>query len=129
MKTPETEDIGFHSQSVPVHAEGLRFRQRLTVTPAARGDPIAGHNRSCAVFPLSTVDKDPIPGIENREDLNDVRPPGRYTSVHGNIDVAHARGFDGARLRFGGVFICAAQMNTPPKRRSEEHTSELQSPM
>ena len=76
LKTPETEDIGFHSQSVPVHTEGLRFRQRLTVPPAVRGDPIAGHDRSCAVFPLFTVDKNPIPGIQNREDLNDVRQQG-----------------------------------------------------
>jgi hypothetical protein len=111
LKTPETEDIGFHSQSVPVHTEGLRFRQRLTVPPAVRGDPIAGHDRSCAVFPLFTVDKNPIPGIQNREDLNDVRLPGRYLSVHGNVDVAHIRSFDGAPFRFGGVFIFAAQVN------------------
>ena len=111
LKTPETEDIGFHSQIVPVHTEGLRFRQRLTVLPAVRGDPIAGHNRSCAVFPLFTVDEDPIPGIQNREDLNDVRLPGHYSSVHGNIDVAHARSFDRARFRFGGVFVFAAQVN------------------
>jgi hypothetical protein len=100
--------MSLHTNLHPVEAQALGLAHRFLIGPAIVGNSVTGDHGTCSILSFFAMHEDRIFRIQQGHDSGDLCRVRRNNSVHRNVYVVHAGGFNGLCFGFRGVFTILA---------------------